>query len=370
MKKIISWILTLSLLLSCLALTAFAASGVGSDGVVWQMSDGGKLTISGPGPMENHTPAGGGWGSWVAKYIWLGDHSYSYDLKDIRSIEVLGNLSRIGSSAFASCRWNEDTIIYDGVQVIGRWAFLSNEAMKSVFIPTSVTTIESMAFYQCDSLTDVYYGGTEAQWNAISIDDDNEDLTGAEIHFLSKPGVKPVFNTQFKDVPGGVFYETGVIWALEKGVTTGVDDTHFAPDNVCTRAQVVTFLWRAMGEPEPQTKTNPFTDVKEGQFHYKAVLWAVEKGITNGMKANYFGSSDSCTRGQVATFLWRAMDKPAVSTGSNPFGDVSADRFYHEAVLWAVDNGVTKGVDDTHFAPEATCTHGQTVTFLYRALGK
>jgi hypothetical protein len=131
---------------------------------------------------------------------------------------------------------------------------------------------------------------------------------------------------------------------------------------------VVTFLWRAAGEPEPTTTANPFTDVKEGLWYYKAVLWAVEKGITNGMSATTFEPDGTCTRGQVVTFLYRYAGKPDVSTADSLFTDVKAGAYYEKAVAWAVSKEITNGMSDTTFAPDSTCTRGQVVTFLWRDL--
>ena len=172
----------------------------------------------------------------------------------------------------------------------------------------------------------------------------------------------------FVDVEPGRFYEAPVVWAVANGITNGVDPTHFAPDKICSRAEVVTFLWRASGKPEPVSGVNPFVDVKEGTFYYTAVLWAVEEGITKGTSATEFSPSAECTRGQVATFLWRALEEPEVRNPENPFVDAIEGRYYYTAVLWAAESGVTKGMDDTHFAPDALCNRGQIVTFLHRAL--
>ena len=172
----------------------------------------------------------------------------------------------------------------------------------------------------------------------------------------------------FVDVESARFYYNPVLWAVENGITNGTDATHFSPDDTCNRAQVVTFLWRAAGSPAPTSSNNPFTDVKEGSYYYKAVLWAVENGITNGTTATTFGTEEPCTRGQVATFLWRTLNKPEVSGTSNPFTDVESARFYYTPVLWAVEAGVTNGTTATTFEPEASCTRGQIVTFLYRAM--
>ncbi len=171
----------------------------------------------------------------------------------------------------------------------------------------------------------------------------------------------------FTDVDPDAYYFVPVLWAVDAGITTGVSATEFAPEETCTRGQVVTFLWRAAGCPEPETTENPFTDVKEGTYCYKAVLWAVENGVTTGCTADKFRPDYPCTRGQVVTFLWRAAGKPEVEDVKNPFVDVKAGTFCYDAVLWAVENGITTGTTATTFAPNLACTRAQVVTFLYRA---
>ena len=156
---------------------------------------------------------------------------------------------------------------------------------------------------------------------------------------------------------------------MENSVTNGIDNTHFGPKNSCTRAQVVTFLWRAAGCPKPTTTVNPLTDVKAGAYYYDAVLWAVENGITNGLTATTFGTGKTVTRAQFVTFLYRA-EKGASSGAANPFTDVKAGAYYYDAVLWAVENGITNGLTATTFGPGSTCNRGQVVTFLYRCFVK
>jgi len=172
----------------------------------------------------------------------------------------------------------------------------------------------------------------------------------------------------FTDVPVGEFYFDPVEWAVEKGITTGASETTFNPGDNCLRGHVVTFLWRAAGSPEPTSNENPFTDVKETDFFYKAVLWAVENEITNGISATEFGPYTECNRAQVVTFLWRAQGKPAVTETDHPFTDVDADQFYYQPMLWAVENGITNGLTATTFGPGAVCNRAQVVTFLYRAM--
>ena len=170
----------------------------------------------------------------------------------------------------------------------------------------------------------------------------------------------------FSDVIYGRFYYEPVLWAAENGITAGITPTTFQPDATCTRAQVVTFLWRAAGKPEPTITSCAFTDVNEKAFYYKAMLWAVENGITQGVSSTAFAPDATCTRGQVVTFLWRAEGKPVLDSEEHNFTDVSEKAFYYNAMLWAVENGVTAGFSKTTFYPEGPCTRGQVVTFLYR----
>ena len=174
----------------------------------------------------------------------------------------------------------------------------------------------------------------------------------------------------FTDVPEGSFCYDAVRWALKEGVTEGTSATTFSPLDQCKRAHVVTFLWRAAGCPEPKTTVNPFTDVKESDFFYKAVLWAVENKITEGTSENTFSPADDCMRVHVVTFLYRAMGKPPVNTTTSPFSDVPADSWFAAPVLWAVENDITNGTSDTTFSPGKICNRAEVVTFLYRAYNK
>ena len=173
----------------------------------------------------------------------------------------------------------------------------------------------------------------------------------------------------FTDVPGDSYYYTAVVWAVNKAVTQGKSDTLFAPHIACTRAQTVTFLWRAMGSPEPTSTVCPFTDVKADAYYYKAVLWATEKGITQGTSGTTFSPEDTCTRAQVVTFQWRAAGSPVVNFAMR-FTDVSEDLYYAEAVRWAVSETITGGTTAATFSPAKSCTRAQIVTFLWRQLGR
>ena len=188
----------------------------------------------------------------------------------------------------------------------------------------------------------------------------------------SKVTVKAVFEkivNPFTDVKSGDYYYDAVLWAVGNGITNGTSDTTFSPDLPCTRGQVVTFLWRTAGCPAPKSTGTAFTDVAKGSYYYDAVLWAVENGITNGTSATTFSPDMICTRAQIVTFLWRSQGMPAAGM-SNPFTDVPKDAYYTNAVLWAVKEGITYGTSATTFSPDLDCTRGQTVTFLYRCVGE
>ena len=169
----------------------------------------------------------------------------------------------------------------------------------------------------------------------------------------------------FVDVATGSYYEDAVDWAVENGITKGTDDIHFSPDGICTRAQAVTFLWRTAGSPKPETRAMPFTDVPVGSYYYDAVLWAVENGITKGTSDTTFSPNMTCSRAQIVAFLWRSEKSPAAGT-ANPFADVKSTAYYADAVLWAVKENITKGTTSTTFSPNADCTRAQIVTFLWR----
>ena len=169
----------------------------------------------------------------------------------------------------------------------------------------------------------------------------------------------------FVDVATGSYYEDAVDWAVGNGITQGTDDTHFSPDGICTRAQAVAFLWRAAGSPKPETRTMPFADVPAGSYYYDAVLWAVENGITKGTSDTTFNPNMTCTRAQIVAFLWRSEKSPAAGT-ANPFADVKSTAYYADAVLWAVKENITRGTTNTTFSPDADCTRSQIVTFLWR----
>lgn len=176
----------------------------------------------------------------------------------------------------------------------------------------------------------------------------------------------PATGLPFVDVAETAYYYQPVFWALEHGITAGTDATHFSPDQNCTRGQVVTFLWRAAGCPAPAGSDNPFIDVPKDAYYHQAVLWAVEQGITAGVGGGRFAPEDEVTRAQFVTFLWRWAGKVLMPGAESPFTDVEQGAYYADAVLWAVENKITAGTSATTFGPEENCTRGQVVTFLYR----
>ena len=169
----------------------------------------------------------------------------------------------------------------------------------------------------------------------------------------------------FVDVKANDYFYDAVLWAARNGITSGTDAVHFTPDGVCSRAQAVTFLWRAAGSPAPKSVSMPFTDVPKGSYYEMAVLWAVENGITKGTSDTTFSPNMTCSRAQIVTFLWRSEKSPAAGT-ANPFADVKSTAYYADAVLWAVKEDITKGTTNMTFSPDADCTRAQIVTFLWR----
>ncbi len=222
-------------------------------------------------------------------------------------------------------------------------------------------------------LTTVLKDGKEYAWTFTPTDTHNyTTLTGKLIPYVDDgtdyiPGVidgnSGSFN--FHDVSRFDYFYDAVKWAAENGIASGTGRYTFSPDTVCTRAQTVTFLWRAAGSPMPRYRTCAFTDVDSRDYYYNAVLWAVEQGITTGLTATTFGPDVTVSRGQVATFLYRAASASKPNT-FNPFTDVKTTAYNYDAILWAYDNRITTGTSDTTFSPDASCTRAQIVTFLYR----
>ena len=356
--------------------------------------------------------------------ITLSDDAFR-SCKNLKSLTIPGSVSSIGYYPF----WGSGLLtvtLEDGITAIPGQMFNGCTNLIYVTIPDTVTSVGSSAFYNCGRLNHILVTGAD---KGITVSDDvakkatwHFHATGKEIsvedtctetYAYCSICQKSIFSEQknkaqhtfgewaavsgtnqekrtcsvcghaetrknqdatqkenpFSDVQEGKFYYEPVLWAVDEGITTGYKDGTFKPSKTCTRAEVVTFIWRAAGRPQPASKNNPFTDVSESAYYYDAVLWAVEKGITLGKTATTFAPSDTCTRGQIVTFLWRYSGEPGSSMG-NPFGDVANGKFYYTAVLWAVEEGITTGYKDGTFKPGNFCTRDQIVTFLYRYLVK
>ena len=293
------------------------------------------------------------------------------------------SVTSIGNWAFIGCSSLTDIVIPDSVTSIGNYAFSSCSSLTSIVIPEGLTTIGNGAFYNCSSLKSIFFNGDAPfisdyafenvnatayypEGNPTWTEDVMQNYGGAITWVAYDPSQTAPAENPFSDVEEGRFYYEPVLWAVGNGITYGLSDTEFGTEESCKRSHVVTFLWRAAGSPAPKSTANPFVDVKKGSFYEKAVLWAVENGITVGTDSTHFDPDAPCTRSAVVTFLWRAKGKPA-ATGSIPFTDVPADKWYAQPVLWALKNGITYGLSDTEFGTEGICTRSQVVTFLYRA---
>ena len=339
----------------------------------------------------------------------LGYHMFE-GCTSLKTISIPSSVKTFYNAPFAGSGLANVTIP-NGTTTIAAGAFREMPNLTSVSLPTSVTSIERTAFGDCNQLSDVYYCGDQNGWNQVSIDpsnvlgDDYEDLSfgtnkaliNATVHYghrwsdwtvttsptLEAEGeqvrtcttcgttdteVLSKLPCPFTDVanPKSYYYDA-VLWAVDNGVTTGTTATTFSPDSPCNRGQIVVFLWRLAGQPTAANRNNPFTDVKESDYCYEAVLWAVENGITNGATSTTFAPRRTCNRGEIVTFLWRYAGKPKAQNQKNQFTDVKNGSFCYDAVLWAVENKITLGKTKTHFEPKSTCVRGQAVTFLYRA---
>jgi hypothetical protein len=203
----------------------------------------------------------------------------------------------------------------------------------------------------------------------LELGDRSTDFSAASLNTVAKGIADGLdsFCKAFLDVPSGSYYYDAVQWAVSNKITSGYSAIRFGPDSSCSRAQMVTFLWRAAGSPTATATVNPFADVTAGDYFYQAVLWAVQKGITAGTSETTFSPNDIVDRGQVVTFLWRAAGSETVIGTPNPFTDVTVDDYYNQAVLWAVNKKITQGTSETTFSPADPCTRAQAVTFLYRS---
>jgi hypothetical protein len=354
----------------------------------------------------------------------IGDGAFNY-CRNLRELSFGEKLEAIGSFAFGSCDSLGAVSLPESLRTIGRYAFYDCGALRSVRLSGAAELGENV-FTNCPKLFEFICRDPESIAQALKYDayyteqdDTEEDLepqyveyTTEIVNTLGQPGTTLIFGVHdaekedaepivrklvdepeqkhyeeyrylenyaktygytfcplgsFNDVKEDSYYELPVAWAAAAGVTGGTGDGSFSPKRTCTREQIVTFLWKAAGAPEPKSTKNPFADVKKKDYFYKAVLWAVENGITGGVGEGRFGVGQTCTREQAVSFLWRAKGSPEPKTTENPFTDVKSKQYYYKAVLWAVENGITGGVGNNKFGVGATCTRAQIVTFLYKA---
>ena len=336
-----------------------------------------------------------------------------YSLVNIR---IPDSVKTISPDSFDVCNSLETITFGSGLTIIPKNSFSGLPNLKWIYLPVEVSAIRTGAFSR-SYLSHIFYSGSSVDWEEVLIEGDSGNIGSVNclIHWNAKdydshvqvvayhpvsipPGrasadftcpcgykwteyidhVPATPSIAFTDVDADAYYYEPVVWAVENGITKGTDETHFSPNANCTRAQVVTFLWRAKGSPTPSNISyatggdidydNPFIDVFEGAYYYNAVMWALETGITGGTSSTTFSPNTGCTRAQVVTFLWRAEGKPKATSTNNPFSDVKPSSYYYDAVLWAVANQITSGTSKTTFSPNRICTRGQIVTFLYRDL--
>ena len=329
--------------------------------------------------------------------------------KNLVSLYIGTGVTEIGDGAFCYCSSLKNTVLPDGLKRITGSAF-SGCDIRQIIIPASVTRIDGYVFADCKNLARVAILTTEEAFSSgyagiqqslgtpgftevygYDVSGSGSNMTGYEaamkygFYFeivneenLWRDYVEPAPDGQyaggteenpFKDVwnPNEYYYDP-VLWAYENAITAGATATTFDPEGFCKRGQVVTFLYRAMDKPETSLSSLPFLDVNKLEYYHTPILWAYENKITMGTDSTHFSPDETVTRGQFVTFLWRAVGQPDAS-GAAGFTDVPASEYYAEAVAWAVENGITQGTGAGKFSPNDTCTRAQVVTFLYRLLG-
>ena len=329
-KSVISIFLTASLIAGCTAFTSANAATVLKDGTYTQ-----TVKVS-PDEYEDFD---------------------AYDLTvDVEIVK--GSVSSISipdSNTYGGVRANKNYVSdASGIEVSGIKTVEELESVDAV----SEATCASNAIKEAVKMT-LSEAETEIDDDEYIAEEDEEPEENDEFIVTEEDAV-------FEDVQNeNKYYYVPVYWAVQNGITSGTSKTEFTPNAGCTRGQIMVFIWRANGSPEATT-TLKFTDVKEGSVYYKAIQWAVENGITAGTTATTYSPSQICTRAQIMTFLWKSCGSPKTS-GKVNFDDVKTTNYYYQAVQWAVKNSITSGTTETAFSPDKTCTRGQAVTFIYKA---
>lgn len=284
--------------------------------------------------------------------------------KEYINEEVLKTIKKLAKQELKNGNWSLDTFgdgiqsLLDALEVSGiDFMELLQKEIASVKGLASIAESVTMDIIPTGQLIKLLYGLSDVGELIIE--------TTAFNKSVDYPIGIYLYTSAFSDVSTKAYYSDSVQWALMNDITSGTSENTFSPDASCTRAQAVTFLWRAAGSPKTSSTNNPFTDVKAGTYYYDAVLWAVEQGITSGTTNTMFSPGEVCDRSQIVTFLYRANGSP--TTNGSSFSDVPSNSYYSSAVKWAVAQGITSGTSSITFSPSADCTRGQIVTFLYRS---
>lgn len=280
------------------------------------------------------------------------------DCTGLKTVVVGGGLKDLGWRLFSGCTALETVTIRSGVQSINSsndssGPFRNCSSLETLYLPGSLVSIGRYTFRESTQLKDVYFNGTAYEWGGMAIGLDNDPLYNAAMHYVP-----------FQDTNAGDWYYESMLWAIDKGVTRGTTETTFGPNDDCTQAHILTFLYRAVKSPSVNSG-NSYTNsaVTPDKYYYTPMQWAYQQGIVTNSSLD---PESLCTRADVVTYLWRLADKPG--GGSISFTDVSPSADYAQAVAWAVRNGITAGTTATTFSPANICTRAQIVTFLYRAL--
>lgn len=313
----------------------------------------------------------------------IGYRAFAY-CSGLTNIPISNSVTEIGGEAFSNCTGLTSVTLPNSVTTIGNAAFSYCTNLATITIPSSVTKIDKSAFYSCTNLKSVVIANGNAEIGELAFSKyyssgGYQAIRGLTIYstaggkvekYCKENGIAFIADSDgFTDIPdtsANTWYTEAMKWAIERDIITNTTVTAFNPDNPCTRAQIVTFLWRAVGSPTHQSSTKLFVDVPPSSYCYDAVLWAVEQGITTGTSTTTFSPDDTVTRGQAVTFLHRAAGSPAVGD-DNPFRDVATNAYYIRAVQWAVSKGITTGTGNANFSPDNNCTCAQIITFLYRS---
>lgn len=282
-----------------------------------------------------------------------------YGCSFIEEIQLPSTLRTIQTYAFCGLTALEELIVPEGVGLLSARAFEYCYHLKQVSLPSTLESM-SLAFHLCSGLQVVQYAGTRASWEDKNLD---YGFDKDEIFTLVCRG-EPIPVGGFADVRESDYFAAPVLWAVENDITTGTSKLTFSPEVTCTRAQILTFLWRSVDSPWSFRDTNPFTDVDKDDYYQNAAIWAHKQGLVTG---SILDGDRPGTRAEVVSYLWKLAGAPETQPYS--FSDVPADADCAQAVAWAVQEGITSGTGEGKFSPDATCTRAQIVTFLYRVFG-